>query len=179
MTNREEVSDLDEWSFIDYAVEQVRQRQPDTDLDAMRVVFTLHRMVNLMVYDLESTVHRRYGWSWAGFRVMFVLWTAGPQEFKDIARLSGMSRASVSALVKTLERDGLTDRTPSQTDGRAAIISLTKAGSRQLEAAYAEHNRREQQWCGALTASEQKGLVAQLQRMIEQVQTVEDIAHKD
>ena len=52
-------------------------------------------------------MHRPRGFSWPGFRVLFVLRTAGPAEARQVAKLSGMSRAAVSALVNTLERDGL------------------------------------------------------------------------
>ena len=44
---------------------------------------------------------------WPGFRAMFCLWLTAPVESKRVAELTGMSRAAVSALVATLERDGL------------------------------------------------------------------------
>ena len=57
---------LDFWSFVDFAVERASQELPETDTDAMRLVLMLHRAVGMLVYDLESSVHRPRGLSWAG-----------------------------------------------------------------------------------------------------------------
>ncbi|WP_409474417.1 hypothetical protein [Streptomyces sp. HC307] len=54
------------WSFIDHAVERAGRELPGVDPLAMRMVLTLHRAANMLVYDLESTVHRPRGWSWPG-----------------------------------------------------------------------------------------------------------------
>ena len=86
--------DLDYWSFIDVAVERTSARLPGIDPQAMRLVLSLYRASNAMVYDLESAVHRPRGWSWPGFRVLFVLWLVAPLEAKRVAQLSGMSRAA-------------------------------------------------------------------------------------
>ena len=110
MTDRP-AEDLDYLSFVDYAIGKTKAELPSTDPVAMRLGLTLHRLAGALVYDWESTVHRPRGLSWGGFRVLFVLWLAGPLESRHAARLAGMSRAAVSALVKTLERDGLVTRT--------------------------------------------------------------------
>ena len=90
---------LDFLGFVDYAVDRTGRELPEIDLAAMRLVITLHRVTSALVYDLESSVHRPRGFSWPGFRVLFVLWLAGPAEAKRVAELTGMSRAAVSALV--------------------------------------------------------------------------------
>ena len=115
-----EIEKLDYLSFVDHAIRAASRELSEVDTAAMRLVLTLHRVTNTLVYDLEATVHRPRGWSWPGFRVLFVLWLAGPTEAKRAAELSGMSRAAVSALVKMLERDGLVERVdrPSTTGAR-------------------------------------------------------------
>jgi hypothetical protein len=120
--------DLGFWSFVDYAVEQAHERLPDVDPLAMRLVMTLHRVAGMVVYDVESTVHRPRGWSWPGFRAMFCLWLTAPVEAKKVAELTGMSRAAVSALVATLERDGLVAKGRAPHDGRAVQLTLTGKG---------------------------------------------------
>lgn len=52
------------------------------------MVLTLHRAANMLVYDLESAVHRPCGWSWPGFRALFAIWLSGPVEVKKVAELS-------------------------------------------------------------------------------------------
>lgn len=60
------------------------------------LVFNLTRLHHRLARDFEG-MHRRRGWTWAGFRIMNVLWAVGPAELRDIARLSGASRAAVPA----------------------------------------------------------------------------------
>jgi DNA-binding MarR family transcriptional regulator len=147
------------WSFIDHAVERAGRELPGVDPLAMRMVLTLHRAANMLVYDLESTVHRPRGWSWPGFRVLFAIWLAGPVEAKKVAELSGMSRAAVSALVNTLERDGLVSKERAPYDGRAVQLRLTDAGREAITSAFRAHNEREQEWAESLSQDELQTLI--------------------
>ncbi|MER5907137.1 MarR family transcriptional regulator [Streptomyces mirabilis] len=124
----------------------------------MRLVFTLHRADNMVVYDLESTVHRPRGWSWPGFRVLFAIWLSAPVEAKKAAELSGMSRAAVSAL-NTLERDGLLRKERAACDGRAVGLSLTDSGQEAITSAFLAHNKQEQEWAGPLSEDETRTMV--------------------
>ena len=157
--------DLGFWSFIDYAVDRTRERMPGIDPLAMRMVMTLHRAASMIVYDIESSVHRPRGWSWPGFRVMFALWLAAPVEARRVAELTGMSRAAVSALVATLERDGLVAKEPAPHDGRAVQLSLTAAGLEAISTDFRAHNDREQDWASALTRDEQQTLISLLDKL--------------
>ncbi|MFI6284865.1 MarR family winged helix-turn-helix transcriptional regulator [Streptomyces sp. NPDC051018] len=157
--------DLHFWSFIDHAVDRASRELPGVDPLAMRLVLTLHRASSMLVYDLESTVHRPRGWSWPGFRVVFAIWLSGPVEAKKVAQLSGMSRAAVSALVNTLERDGLVTKARAPHDGRAVLLSLTESGLRAITTAFAEHNAREQEWAGSLSRDEQQTLITLLAKL--------------
>ncbi|MDS0134857.1 MULTISPECIES: MarR family transcriptional regulator [unclassified Amycolatopsis] len=163
MTDRP--ADLDYLSFVDYAIGKTQAELPATDPVAMRLGLTLHRLAGALVYDWESTVHRPRGWSWGGFRVLFVLWLAGPLESRHVARLAGMSRAAVSALVKTLERDGLVTRTQVAHDRRAVELALTRAGHTAVTDAYQEHNKREQAWVASLTPEERAVLIGLLEKL--------------
>ncbi|MGO4201679.1 MarR family transcriptional regulator [Rhodococcus sp. TAF43] len=161
----ENVDDLDFLSFVDFAVRKTTRAMPTVDPISMKLVLELTRVASALVYDLESTVHRPGGWSWPGFRVLFVLWLAGPSEAKRVAKLSGMSRAAVSALVNTLERDGYVIRRRSEVDRRAVELSLTDAGLDAITTTYADHNRREQVWADALTKPERMVLIGLLEKL--------------
>ncbi|MFJ8113918.1 MarR family winged helix-turn-helix transcriptional regulator [Streptomyces sp. NPDC096132] len=156
------------WSFIDHAVERAGRELPGVDPLAMRMVLTLHRAANMLVYDLESTVHRPRGWSWPGFRVLFAIWLAGPAEAKKVAELSGMSRAAVSALVATLEKDGLVSKERAPYDGRAVQLRLTDAGREAITSAFRAHNEREQEWAGSLSEDELHTLIDLLAKLTTQ-----------
>jgi DNA-binding MarR family transcriptional regulator len=157
--------DLDFWSFVDAAVERARDRLPAIDPEAMRLILTLYRVTNMVVYDMESVVHRPRGWSYPGFRLLFTLWIGGPMEAKRAAELSGMSRQAVSALVSTLDRDGLVSKVPDVNDRRAVRLSLTAKGDDAISTAFATHNDRETLWAETLSAEERDTLVRLLGKL--------------
>ncbi|NND74075.1 MAG: MarR family transcriptional regulator [Ilumatobacter sp.] len=126
----------------------------DIDLDAFAAMFDLFRVSARVIGDLENTVHRPIGLSIAGFRVLFTVWVHGSLEPREIARLSGVSRAAVSGVVNTLERDGFAARQRVQADGRLVTVSVTPAGSTKLREAYRLQHARERELFAALPASE-------------------------
>ncbi|MEX0428776.1 MarR family winged helix-turn-helix transcriptional regulator [Nocardioides sp. DS6] len=150
------VADLDFQTFVQFAEERAAELEPGLDVEAMRFVLTLTRAASTVVYDLESSVHRPAGWSWAGFRLVFVLWMAGPLEARIAAKLSGNSRQATSTLANTLERRGILERLPDPADGRSVLFRLTEAGIEAIQGVYADHNRREQLWASVLTAEERE-----------------------
>jgi len=158
-------------SFDRLAVNVIAQRLPDTDTDAMRMVLLLYRVARVVVYDLESTVHRPAGWSWSAFRLMFTLWISGPLESRRAAELTGMSRAAVSSLNKTLSTSGLLESASNAQDGRSFLLSLTGRGRQAIEAAFVKHNRREAEWANLLTPREHRvlnGVLGKLARRAHQ-----------
>ncbi len=152
--------------FTEIARTRITQEVGEADPTAMAVVFDMVRLVNLLVTDLEAQVHRPAGWSWAGFRAMFALWVCGPLEPAQLARLSGVSRASISSALNTLEAKGLVERSRRSEDGRLVTVELTPEGRDRTRRAYVEHNRREQQWLSALDPSEMATLADLLHRTI-------------
>lgn len=152
-------------AFVEHAIAETARRVPDLDRDAMDLVLHLHRVTNAVVYDLESTVHRPAGWSWSAFRAVFTLWIAGPLEPSRLADLSGMSRQAVSALVKTLEADGLVERRAVAGDRRSVLLSLTERGERRIDRVFHDHNQREAAWAGALDPDERATLTRLLRKL--------------
>ncbi|MBP2183436.1 MarR family winged helix-turn-helix transcriptional regulator [Amycolatopsis magusensis] len=141
-------------SFVEVALDRTQERLPGTDRAAMAMVLMIHRVANALVYDLESTVHRPAGWSWSAFRLVFTLWVSGPQEPSRAAELTGMSRAAVSSLAKTLTTSGLLDRVPDGRDRRTVLLALTDTGRQRLEETFRRHNEREAAWAGLLEPGE-------------------------
>ena len=152
-------------AFVERAVDITDARLDGIDRQAMQVVLLLHRVTNTVVYDIESTVHRPGGWSWSAFRALFTLWISGPLEPSRLAELSGMSRQAVSALVKTLEADGLIARKAAPADARSIVLTLTPTGDERLRSTFVEHNKREADWAAALEPDERDTLIRLLGKL--------------
>ncbi|MEI2766564.1 MAG: MarR family transcriptional regulator [Dermatophilaceae bacterium] len=141
-------------TFEDAATRRVASTFGDIDLQALRASFNLVRLATLHVARLESLVHRPAGWSMAGFRVMFCVWVAEELEPRDIAHFSGLSRAAVSSVLNTLERDGLVERHRESADRRLVTVRLTRVGASRLEAAYRAENDVERSFFAPLSRQE-------------------------
>ena len=152
-------------AFVGRAVDDVGERLDGIDREAMQLILLLHRVTNVIVYDLESRVHRPAGWSWSAFRAVFTLWVSGPLEPSRLAETSGMSRQAVSSLVKTLEADGLIARTAAARDARSVVLSLTSAGTRKVMQVFREHNLRESDWAATLDPDERDTMIRLLGKL--------------
>ncbi len=157
---------LDGAEFERSAADKVELTISGADLDAFRASFDAIRFATRLVQRLESTVHRPAGWSMAGFRVMFCVWVAGELEPRDIAHVSGLSRAAVSSVLNTLEREGLVERRRESDDRRLVTVRLTAAGERGMLVAYEQQNRVEQDVFGGMSRTDLRTHVDQLQRLL-------------
>ncbi|GLW64352.1 putative HTH-type transcriptional regulator MarR [Actinomadura rubrobrunea] len=158
---------LDFWSFVELAERRLAEEFGFPHRTATRLLLTLNRASAIVTYDLEAAVHRPRGLSWAGFRLLFVTWLAGPLEPGRAAALAGMTRAAVSNLSKSLVADGLLARAPGERDGRTVTLSLTEQGRKAMLEVFAAQNARELEWTDALTETEQRILIMLLDKLIE------------
>lgn len=126
----------------------------DLNLATFSASFNLFRASSRLLHDLEVEVHRPLGLSLAGFRVLFTVWVFGELEPRQIASLSGVTRAAVSGVLNTLERDGFAERSRDQADRRLVTVRLTEDGATKVEAAYTSQNLREAVHFQALDAEE-------------------------
>lgn len=158
--------ELDFWAFVEVASRRLATEYGFEHQLATEVLLNLNRASNIVTYDLEATVHRPRGRSWSGFRLLFVIWLAGPLESKAAATLTGMSRAAVSNLTKSLVASGMLHRAQAEHDGRSVNLSLTTEGRAEMVSVFREHNEREHEWASALTEAEQRVLIMLLGKLI-------------
>lgn len=136
---------------------------PDA-LDRMEVMFDLNRFATRLSRDFES-LHRANGLTWAGFRIINMLWAVGDLTPSRLADLTGSSRASISSVLKSLEASGLIERTTNTANRRLVQVSLTDAGRQALGESIPIQARREQAWLAVLSDRE----LATMQRIIERL----------
>ncbi len=113
------------------------------DHSTFSAAFNLFRVSSRLLHDMEVKVHRPLGLSIAGFRVLFTVWVFGELEPRQIAAFSGVTRAAISGVLNTLERDGLVERSRDQADRRLVTVRLTASGENRAKQAYRDQNDRE------------------------------------
>lgn len=148
------------------AAQRVHELVEDVDSEAFAASFNLFRLSSKLLQDLETTVHRPRGLSLAGFRVLFTVWIHDQLEPRELARLSGVSRAAVSGVLKTLERDELIERTREQADRRLVTVRVTDRGEQLLRQTYSEQNRREREHYRSLEPEQVAAFGAIMQQLL-------------
>lgn len=153
-------------AYAELARERLPELDPSLDPDDFALAYALVHLSTLFTADVEEQVHRPRGLSLPGFRLMFKLLALGPTRPSVLAELSGISAASVTSLVATLEARRLVTRRRADADGRGVEVVLTSAGEALTRDALAAHAGRESEWFAPLSPSERQRLTDLLARLI-------------
>jgi DNA-binding MarR family transcriptional regulator len=154
-------SDSDD-DFLALARRALVAADPTQDVSVLDFGLSLIRAGNRLQHDLDEVVNRPAGVSAAAFRVMFTIQSVGAVTPKRLALLSNTSAASISSLLRTLERAQLIVREPDDTDGRSVRISLSPAGHEATGALLVRNHERMAQWAASIPSEARTALVALL-----------------
>lgn len=105
---------------------------PELDPSATEAVLLLLRAGDDLTAKFQEYMHH-FGVSSGGFSLMMLLVNKGTGEFlqcspAELADRSGVSRATVTGVLDTLERAGLVMREPDLNDRRMVMVRLTPKG---------------------------------------------------
>ncbi|HEY2265065.1 MAG TPA: MarR family transcriptional regulator [Streptosporangiaceae bacterium] len=155
------------------AERDVRARVGEQELDfaAMAAVSNIYRAANAIRNQLEQQVLAEEDLSWAAFTVLFVLWVWGDQQTRHLAAEAGVTKGTLTGVLKTLEKRGLARRRGHEEDGRLVLVSLEPRGQDVIERLFPAFNRGEALVSASLTAREKDQLAGLLRKII---RTVED-----
>ncbi len=142
---------------------------PDLEPSACETFLHLLRGGDESVRVMESNL-ARHNITQGRFSVLMILLnrcrsnsgTLGPAELADAA---GVSRATMTGLIDTLERDGLVTRAPDTVDRRMMLVRLTDKGRALLEEILPEHFKRMSWLMSPLSEFERQTLVQLLNKL--------------
>ena len=123
-------------------VEEKLGSQP-IDFDSMAVVSNVFRASNAVRNHLGRTVLLPNDLSWTAFVVLWVTWIWETPETREVAEESGISKATLTGILKTLEKRNLVTRTKSASDGRLVLVSLTDDGKSLMSDLFPKFNSQE------------------------------------
>jgi len=87
----------------------------------------------------------------------------------ELADMAGCTRATMTGLIDTLERDSLVKRAPDENDRRMMTVSLTPKGTALLNKMLPGHFKRISELMACLTEPERKTLVRLLTKISSQI----------
>ncbi|MEV4109824.1 MarR family transcriptional regulator [Nonomuraea sp. NPDC049695] len=86
----------------------------------------------------------------------------GPMRLTGLTRTEQVSQPAITQLVTRLERDGLVERRPDPSDGRAVLIHITEAGRRIGRSRHDDRMRHLAPLVAQLTAEQRRAIAGAL-----------------
>lgn len=115
---------------VDRILEQWARERPELDTEAMGIFGRIYRIARASGDAMEAT-YGRFGITRADFDVLATLRRSGEPFALTPSALTGalmLTSGGITGRVDRLERAGLVARSPSPTDRRALLVTLTQAG---------------------------------------------------
>ena len=152
----------------------VQSLSPSIDPQAVRLMDEL-RMVSHTMYQIGESSLAVTGLSYAQYRILLGLYFAEKMEHRtelnpsEISERQGTSRNTISALIRSLEEEGLVERHLDHNDRRKFNICLTAAGRQKVS----DHASRHMDVVGrcfkALTKAEQETMSQLLAKLSQHI----------
>ena len=162
-------------SIVSDAEHDIRSRLRGHELDftAMSAVSNIYRSGSAVRNHMERAVLSDYDLSWVAFTVLWVLWIWGDQETGHVAAETGVTKGTLTGVIKTLLGRKLLRRTPHLDDRRRVSIGLTKSGVRLIEEVFPQFKQHETLAVSALSRREQQELARLLRLVLGCIGTVD------
>ena len=154
------------------AERDIRDHMGDAELDfaAMAAVSNIYRAANAIRHHMEQQVLAEEDLSWAAFTVLFVLWIWGDQQTRHLAAEAGVTKGTLTGVLKTLEKRGLARRRGHDEDGRLVLVSLEDKGREVIERLFPAFNSGEALVSASLSEREKNQLATLLRKIIRTVE---------
>ncbi len=121
----------------------------------------INKKLVINLRDIGHVIHCLYEGKASQKRILIILREEGRITQCRLTERLGVKAASVSEVIKKLEKAGLIEKKQCQQDKRTAIVKLTIKGKEEAHKAFEEREIRHQQMFSGLS-NEEKALLLQL-----------------
>lgn len=142
---------------------QIKEINP-SEVIAMLQVLQASAAIQHQILDV---LEQRYQLSEGKLQVMIILHNNAEGMYpSDLAEFAGVSRATISVMLRRMQRDQLVYSMPDKDDKRAKRIRLTEAGRKFMNDILPEHYLRITKLIGKLSNAEQETLITLLNKIV-------------
>lgn len=145
----------------------------DLNLGALTAVSNIFRAATAVRNHMENGVLAEHDLSWSAFTTVFVLRVWGEMDARSLAAEAGVTAATLTGVMKTLETRDMVRRRGDRIDGRRVMVSLTAKGRRVVDGIMPSFNRHEALVTQALTDSELVDLARSLRVILRTVDAID------
>lgn len=148
-------------ALLDFAA-----RMPELDAQAVEVLILFMRTAERVQHRIFDVLDKKYHLSEGKLVVMIALYqSGGPLAPSELAYRAGVTRATISAMLHRMERDGLVTLLPDAGDRRGKQVQLTEHGRAFMDEVLPGHFMRTAQLVSNFTPEEQQTLAKLLQKL--------------
>jgi DNA-binding MarR family transcriptional regulator len=111
--------------------------------------------------------YRRAGMSMARLQVLHTLAESGPTRIGELSEHLDVAARTMTSTVDGLARDGLVERAPDPSDGRAVLVAMTDRGAEVFAEAVEIRNRSFDEIFALLDPADRDGFAILLRKLAE------------
>jgi len=145
----------------------------DLDLSSLSAVSNIFRAATAVRNHMESGVLAQHDLSWSAFTTLFVLRVWGEMDARSLASEAGVTAATLTGVMKTLEARHLIRRKNDRADGRRVLVGVSAKGRKVVDEIMPAFNRHESLVTQALTEEEQIELAHALRIILRTVEAID------
>lgn len=142
------------------------------NLTAMSSAANIHRAASAVRNYMEQGLLREADLTWTAFVTLWVSWIWNGPDMGHASDEVGISKGTLSGVVKTLESRGLLTRVAKEGDRRSARICLTEDGEKLMERLFPVFNEQEESVMASLDQSQQQELASSLRAVIARTESL-------
>lgn len=136
------------------------------DFDSMAAVSNIFRAANSIRNHFERTALAPQKLTWTAFVVLWVVWIWEPIETRDLALEAGISKATLTGVLNTLEGRSWVLRERAEQDRRLMNVTMTTSGRRLMRKLFPALNTQERVVAANLSTAEKKSLASLLRTVM-------------
>lgn len=145
----------------------------DLDFNALAAVSNIFRAATAVRNHMENVVLAEHELSWSAFTTIFVLRVWGEMDARSLAAEAGVTAATLTGVMKTLEARQMLRRRTDRHDGRRVMVGLTAKGRKTVDEIMPKFNKHESKVTQALTEQEQADMAHYLRTILRTVEAID------
>lgn len=147
-------------------LEHYAKKMPEINPSAVIAMLTIKQVASEIQHKISDVLQKNYQLSEGKLRVMIILYQQNTSVSPSfLSQKAWVTKATISIMLKRMQRDGLVELISSPEDGRAKKVCLSDKGKKMMDDILPDHYLRISKLIGKLTKDEQHQLIYLLQKI--------------
>lgn len=147
-------------------LQEFAQEIPEMNVASVEIMLQILKASNEIQYHIYDILEKKYKLSEGKLMVMIIMYRSSEGiSPSNLAERAGVTRATISAMLQRMIRDGLAFSYSDASDGRGKVVTLTEEGRSFMDEILPDHFLRTARLMDRFTQEEQVQLVKLLEKI--------------